>query len=627
MASGAAVIAGVRVGEYPSSRMRRLLLPFLFALVGACSNIEEAKPRPKPSSLAAKPTFEIEVDPILRGTIASEAILVGFEDVVVRGYGIVVGLKGTGSRMMPAEVRAFLLQELARNEISDAVKGMGVSPERFLDSDDIAAVVVEGIIPAGSPRDTRFDVRVYAVPGSGTTSLEGGRLWTCDMRAGPLTAGSRQAAIFAEAKGPILINPFAPSSISSLGDVDRLSGRVLNGGRVLKDMMLRLRLATPSHTRAGMIVSAINSRFAREPGQRDDTARGKSGELIDLTVPPSYQDRTREFAQLVRHMSLDVQNAEAIATAVRRSLLANPGGAEAAAWRWQAIGPKSIPLLHDLYTHPEEQPRMAALEAGAKLDDPLAVNPLLGMARKGTPTIRLAAIKLLGGMGDNPAIDVGLRPLLDDEDLDVRLTTYEMLRKRRDPSVETMNVNNRFALDLVRSNKPLVYAAQSGPPRIAVFGEDVKLRQPMMQSIWNGKLIVKFEPEDAKALVFFRSDGAERPRIEQSKADAHEFIAFLARTPSPSIGSAGLDLSYGETLGVIYELARAQNLGSDFRGEQDRILADIMRQDKETESTERSDFPEQKATLPGPGKTTPATQPTRPGALDARPKAADTVPR
>jgi flagellar basal body P-ring protein FlgI len=245
--------------------MRWCLTILLAALAVACSNIEEAAPRPKPSSTIARPTFEIEVDPILRGTIASEAILLGFNDVVVRGYGIVVGLKGTGSRTMPAEVRAFLLQELSRREISDTVKGMGVSPERFLNSDDIAAVVIEGIIPAGSTHDTRFDVRVMAVPGSGTTSLEGGRLWTAELRPGPLLAGSRQASIVAEAKGPILINPFAPSASGSLGDVDRLSGRILNGGRVLKDLPLRLRLATPSHSRAGTIVSALNTRFPREP--------------------------------------------------------------------------------------------------------------------------------------------------------------------------------------------------------------------------------------------------------------------------------------------------------------------------------------------------------------------------
>ena len=608
--------------------MRALVLLACLALAAACSNIESAAPRPKPISSLPRPTFEIQVDPILRGTIASEAVLLGFRDTVVRGYGIVVGLKGSGSRMMPAEVRALLLQELARREISDTVKGMGLSPERFLDSDDIAAVVVEGIIPAGAVRDARFDLRVYSVPGSGTTSLEGGRLWTADLRAGPLVAGSRQAAILAEGKGPVLINPFAPAASGSLGDVDRLSGRILDGGRVLKDMPLRLRLATPSHSRAGTIVSALNSRFAREPGQRDDTARGKSGEVIELTVPPSYKDRTRDFAQLVRHMSLDVQNSEAIATAVRRSLLANPGAAEAAAWRWQAIGKKSVPILHDLYTHPEEQPRYAALEAGAKLDDPLAVKPLLQLAATSKQSMRLGAIKLLGGMGDNPAIDVGLRPLLDDADLDVRLTTYEMLRKRHDPTVETIRVNGRFDLDLVRSDKPLVYAAQTGPPRIAVFGEDVKLRQPMLQSMWNGRLIVRFDEGDSKAKVFYRSDGAERPRIEQTKPESHEFIGFLARTPSPSIGSAGLDMTYGETLGVLYELARQGNLGSDFRGEQDRILAAIMREDKEVDVGERPDFPEEKPVQPGeapPPLAKPAT-PAAPG-LDARPKAADTVPR
>jgi hypothetical protein len=608
--------------------MRAPLLLACLALLAACSNIESAAPRPKPISSVPKPSFEIEVDPILRGTVASEAILLGFRDSVVRGYGIVVGLKGTGSRMMPAEVRALLLQELARREISDTVKGMGLSPERFLNSDDIAAVVIEGIVPAGATRDSRFDVRVYAVPGSGTTSLEGGRLWTADLRAGPLVAGSRQAAILAEAKGPVLINPFAPAASGSLGDVDRLSGRILDGGRVLKDMPLRLRLATPSHSRAGTIVSAINSRFAREPGQTDDTARGKSGELIDLTVPPSYHDSTRDFAQLVRHLSLDVQNSEAIATSVRRSLLANPGTAEAASWRWQAIGKKAVPMLHDLYTHPEEQPRFAALEAGAKLDDPLAVNPLLKMARSAKQSTRLASIRLLGGMGDNPAIDVGLRPLLDDDDLDVRLTTYEMLRKRHDPTVETVRVNNRFDLDMVRSSKPLVYAAQTGPPRIAVFGEDVKLRQPMMQSMWNGKLIVRLDDGDAKAKVFFRSDGSERPRIEQAKPEAQEFIPFLARTPSPSIGSAGLDLTYGETLGVLYDLARERNLGCDFRGEQDRILAAITREDKEVETTERPDFPDEKPTQPGVvPPPTPKPPPDKTPGLDARPKAADTVPR
>jgi hypothetical protein len=250
------------------------------------------------------------------------------------------------------------------------------------------------------------------------------------------------------------------------------------------------------------------------------------------------------------------------------------------------------------------------------------------MARTAKLSNRLGAIRLLGGMGDNPAVDVGLRPLLDDDDLDIRLTAYEMLRKRHDPTVEAVMVNDRFELDLVQSNRPLIYAAQTGAPRLAVFGTDVRLRQPMLQSVWNGRLILRFEEGDARAKAFYRSGASERPRVEECRPEAGEFIRFLARTPSPSLGTPGLDLTYGETLSVLYELSREHNLGSEFRGEQDRILAAIMREDKDVEAAERADFPEDKPAQPGadaPTAPKPAAAPA-PG-LDARPKAADTVPR
>jgi hypothetical protein len=224
--------------------MRRALVAACL-LLASCSNIEKATPRPTTanSTVVSNPN---DVDPIMRGTVASEEVLIGFEDVIVRGYGLVVGLSGTGSRAMPAEVRALLLQEIARRDVADTTTGMGISPERLLDSDDIAAVVIEGVIPAAATGNSKFDVRVYAVPGSGTTSLEGGRLWTADLRPGPLVAGSKQSSTLADARGPIVINPFVTPGNVKRDNIDRLSGRILNGGRVAKDMTLKLRLATPS---------------------------------------------------------------------------------------------------------------------------------------------------------------------------------------------------------------------------------------------------------------------------------------------------------------------------------------------------------------------------------------------
>ena len=187
---------------------------------------------------------------------------------------------------------------------------------------------------------TKFDVRVYSAPGTSTTSLEGGRLWTADLRSGVLTIGSQNTFPIAEAGGPIFINPFATTVAAGADAVDRLSGRILDGGNVLKDRPLKLRLATPSHNRTRTLQASINGLFPREVDQRNDTAQGKSDEMIDLTVPPSFTGRTGDFAQLIRHSPVDIGATEQTANNIRRSLLANPGAAEAASWRWQALGKK-----------------------------------------------------------------------------------------------------------------------------------------------------------------------------------------------------------------------------------------------------------------------------------------------
>jgi flagellar basal body P-ring protein FlgI len=86
--------------RYSFMRMRKLLMVTMICLGSSCSNIEKATPQPK-STFAQRPPVEMDVDPIMRGTIAGVAVLLGFNDTVVRGYGLVVGLKGTGSRAMP----------------------------------------------------------------------------------------------------------------------------------------------------------------------------------------------------------------------------------------------------------------------------------------------------------------------------------------------------------------------------------------------------------------------------------------------------------------------------------------------------------------------------------------------
>lgn len=587
--------------------------------------VERADPENTASSLERR-NFEIDVQPIMRGTIASEAVVTGDTPTIVRGYGLVVGLDGTGSRDMPAPVRASMLQEMARRGVGNPATGFGdVTPERMLDSDDTAIVIVEGVIPSGGVKGGSFDLRVYAAPGTSTTSLEGGNLYTTDLRPGDLTVGSRQAAPLAMGRGRVFINPFAEPDAAGRDTVDRLTGRILDGGEIKDDMPLKLRMAVQSHTRAMQLRDAVNSRFPREPGQKQDTARGKSGEEIELTVPTSYHDDPERFVELVKHTGLRPEAAEASALAIKRGLLANPGFALAANWRWQALGPKSIPILQDLYDYPEEAPRLAALTAGAELDDPTAAPHLLDLAREGSPSGRLTAIDLLSEMGSNPTIEVGLRPLLDHPDVDVRLAAFEALEKRRDPIVAAYDIDEKFTLNVVPSVDPMIYVAQTGTPRIVLFGESLEVARPMFLEAWSDRLLMKADPGSPNLEIFFREASGIEAQTDRVSPLLPEVVAYLGHRTTIEAPAPGIGLTYGETIGALHQLWRAGYIAADFKAEQDRVLSSILRAQKVERTADRAEFD---ADLPpDPEGNGDEDDNELPAAVEGPRKGGDTVPR
>ncbi|MCH2144382.1 MAG: flagellar basal body P-ring protein FlgI [Phycisphaerales bacterium] len=605
-------------------------------LMTGCQDLflERATKQPKPSRIG-KTNFNHEVDPILRGTVASEGVLTGFQPTVVRGYGLVVGLKGTGSRLVPANVRAMMLAEMSRRGVGDSSIGWGhLSPEGMIDSLDTAVVVVEGVIPPGATKGSTFDVRVFVLPGSSTTSLESGRLYTTDLRPGALASGSKQAFPLATASGPIFINPFIRPGSTQSDAVNRLSGRILQGGKTKEDMPVKLRLATTSHARAMTVQQAINSNFPREPGQSDDTARGESGDSLVITIPPSHAEETERFMQLLRHTSLMVGQVDATSQVVRRGLLANPVNAPSARWRWCALGPKAVPMIQDLYDHPEESPRFAALSAGAHLDDALVVPHLLDLAEKSSSKKRrLLAIQHLGRMGVNPRIDIGLRRLLEDEDVDIRLATFESMLERRDPIIQEATVDGKFLLNQIACSYPMIYISQTGQPRIAVFGSAVELANPLTLNTWEGRLLMKRDSEeDDKLQVFYRPDTSSRATIILAPEELPDFITFLAHQTSVDDPSPGLDLGYGETISAIHELWRSGYVPADFKAEQDRVLAMIIANETDDERISRPEFdsPDPPAdyqpTRPGDPNATDLSRPSRTG-LEGQGIPRDTVPR
>ena len=242
-----------------------LLLAAIGGLVGCASGSKSrARPRAEANAIVAR-----DVAPALRGLIGAQASLQGRDTLLVTGYGVVVGLDGTGSTGdIPVPVRAVLEREMALRGVGADRFGMGwTTPSRMLDDPNTAVVLVQGVLAPGAREGDSFDVRVEALPGGSTTSLEGGRLWTADLRRGVASPGGPDTPVLAQAFGPVFINPFEDPAAGEDSTIAKRAGRVLGGGEVLEPRSLALTLDSPSHTRARAIAAAINQRFPPRPAR------------------------------------------------------------------------------------------------------------------------------------------------------------------------------------------------------------------------------------------------------------------------------------------------------------------------------------------------------------------------
>ena len=580
-----------------------------------------------------------DVPQVLRGTIGAESEVRGSEPILISGLGIVVGLNGTGGGELPVQVQTTMERELARGGVglggASVDTDLGpVTPQQFLRSPNVAVVIVQAAVAPGAPRGTRFDVLVRTLPGSSVTSLEGGQLWTTELRIGPAAVfGAIKTRKIADAGGPIFINPFSAPSAGPAGEVQltRTSGRVLGGGVITDPLKMELALDSDSPTRARSIVAAINSRFG--PTDEGPIARGRGssrlpGELpskdkrnksdapnyqsIAITVPPAYQNEPADFIQLLKHVRVDQSFPQEYARAYVDELKNQPIMADHISWLLQAIGKPAIPFLGGMYDYPEFAPRMAALNAGARLGDQRSVQPLIELAKSGPPTLRTQAIKLLGNMPSNPGINLALRELISEPDLDIRVAAYEGLLKRGDPFIRTIVISGqphqpRFLLDIVPDGDPLVYITQQGEARVVVFGSTPKtatgpgagdrrsrynslmLNRPMLASVFSDRLLLNSEASDKPIRLMYQDPRTRQVVSNLAPDDLIEFINYLSRKGSSDDPAPGLGMSYSDVVATLYALTKQDALTAGFATEQDRLRAEIF---DASHSTELSDRPE-----------------------------------
>ncbi|MBA4274686.1 MAG: flagellar biosynthesis protein FlgA, partial [Alphaproteobacteria bacterium] len=196
---------------------------------------------------------------------------------MVLGYGLVVGLNGTGDKL---QNNAFTEQSLIAFLERQGVNTRGLQ----LKSKNVAAVTVTARLPGFARAGSTMDINISAM--GDAKSLMGGTLL-----ATPLYGADGN--VYAVAQGPITIGGFEASGQSGTSITKGVptNGFIANGAIVereidfkLNDMpSVRLALRNPDVTTARNIAEAINQQVG--PG----ISRVEDPGTISVTVPTAYQ--------------------------------------------------------------------------------------------------------------------------------------------------------------------------------------------------------------------------------------------------------------------------------------------------------------------------------------------------
>jgi len=215
------------------------------------------------------------------------ATVKGVRENILIGYGIVVGLKGTGDSS--AEVTGQSLSRLFGK------LGLDVQGNTSIKSKNAAAVIVTAKLLPFARVGNKIDVTVSSIGDS--ASLEGGTLLVTPLRAGDQN-------VYAVAQGPISIGAVADGTTKNFPTV----GRVVAGATIEKDVEVnfagkksfRLSLHNPDFTTSARISTLINS----ELGGKYASARDSG--TIDVVVPLNYEGNSVELMAMLENISVNV---------------------------------------------------------------------------------------------------------------------------------------------------------------------------------------------------------------------------------------------------------------------------------------------------------------------------------
>jgi len=469
-------------------------------------------------------------------TIGSLAEVFSLETIPVKGYGIVGGLRGTGSSECDPALRA----ELKKYILRQAPK---INIEKFISSSDTAVVAVEGIMSPSAAKNRYFDLKVTALSGTQTTSLAGGWLYRAELNVQRRTG--RGFKILAYAEGGVFIDTIDEP------DADKRMGYILGGGTVIGEYNVRLTLRQPDYKTANLIRNRLNQRFGY------NIAKAATADEIDLKVPDKYKSQKQKFVSIVKATYLNYTpqaTKERIMTFVRK--LGVSDNKQQSEIVLEAIGNKSVNKLAALLNSSNEEVRLRAARCMLNLGSNRGLETLRKIAMDKNSQYRFEVIDAVTTAANRNDAAVLSKRLLKDENFDIRLAAYESLRKLDDVAITQTAVARSFYLEqTAQTQYNAIYVSRSGEPRIVLFGAPLYcIENIFVQS--EDKNVTINAPSGQKYVSITRKLPGIAPFELRSSYKVSDIIRTLSEEPKRKAkqGQIGLEVSYSETIAILKQM-------------------------------------------------------------------------
>jgi flagellar P-ring protein FlgI len=214
----------------------------------------------------------------------------GVRDNQLMGYGLVVGLNGSGDSDQVVIQYQSVVNMLERMGITTSLNSIKLK--------NVAVVMVTATLPPFAKQGNRLDIIVSSL--GDAKSIAGGTLLMA-----PLKGADNQ--IYAVAQGPVLTDSFAFGGQGATAQKNHpTAGRVPNGALVERELpntltgksVLNLNLNVADFTTASRIVTVINDKFKSAVAVSSDPGS------VTLTIPGAYANHAVEFVAALERLEV-----------------------------------------------------------------------------------------------------------------------------------------------------------------------------------------------------------------------------------------------------------------------------------------------------------------------------------